>query len=131
MAYTFNRLVKEVSMAGRISEIVSRQREFYLSGKTLDVQFRIDALKKLQKAIKDNIKEIDDALYADLRKSGFETYMTETGMVLDELRFELAHVSRWARPKRVKTPPKAKNNIFPILIIPGSMKETEAKTPSI
>lgn len=104
MAYTFNRLVKEVSMAGRISEIVSRQRKFYLSGKTLDVQFRIDALKKLQKAIKDNIKEIDDALYADLRKSGFETYMTETGMVLDELRFELAHVSRWARPKRVKTP---------------------------
>ncbi len=91
-------------MAGKISEIVSRQREFHLSGRTLDVQFRIDALKNLQKAIRENIKEIDDALYSDLRKSGFETYMTETGMVLDELRFELAHVRRWARPKRVKTP---------------------------
>ncbi len=91
-------------MSGTIGEIVSKQREFYMSGRTLDVEFRIDALKKLQKAIREKEAEINAALYMDLRKSGFETYMTETGMVLDELRFEMAHVRKWARTKRVKTP---------------------------
>ncbi len=91
-------------MACSVGEIVSRQRDFYLSGRTLDVDFRIDALKKLQSAIRDHMDDIDKALYSDLRKSGFETYMTETGMVLDEIGYEISHVRRWARTKRVKTP---------------------------
>ncbi len=91
-------------MANTVSQIVLRQREFYLSGATLDVDFRLDALRRLQKALQENLEEIDRALYSDLRKSAFETYMTETGMVLDELRYQIGHVRSWARTRRVKTP---------------------------
>ena len=32
-------------------EIVDKQRKYFLSGKTLDVSFRLDALKKLRASI--------------------------------------------------------------------------------
>ncbi len=87
-----------------ISRIVKDQRDFYLSGGTLDVEFRINALRRLQQALKAHQKDIDAALEADLRKTPFETYMTETGMVLDEIRHHLKHLRSWARVKRVHTP---------------------------
>ena len=44
------------------------------------------------------------ALEADLGKPSFEGYMTELGLVREELRFHLKHLGRWARPRRVPTP---------------------------
>ena len=64
----------------------------------------MDALKKLQKAIQENEPLINAAMKADLNKCPFETYMTETGMVLDELRFHIKHLPRWMKSKSVKTP---------------------------
>ena len=87
-----------------IDGLVKKQREFFNSGRTLGVEFRLEALKRLQGVIRAHIEDINTALYADLRKSGFETYMTETGMVLDELSYEIRHLKAWTRVRRVKTP---------------------------
>ena len=87
-----------------ITSIVARQRSFFESGATRPLSFRMDALKKLQKAIRENEPLINAALKADLNKSPFETYITETGMVLDELHFHLRHLPRWVRSKPVRTP---------------------------
>lgn len=87
-----------------IASIVARQRSFFESGATRSLAFRMDALKKLQKAIRENEPLINAAMKADLNKSPFETYMTETGMVLDELHFHLKHLPRWVKSKTVKTP---------------------------
>ena len=38
--------------------VLEKQKEYFNSGVTLDVNFRIEMLKKLYKAIKDNEKEI-------------------------------------------------------------------------
>ena len=46
-----------------IDEILQSQKEFFQSGKTLPVSFRVDALKKLRESIKrheDEIAEIDN-----------------------------------------------------------------------
>ncbi|MDF2655833.1 MAG: Aldehyde dehydrogenase [Bacillota bacterium] len=88
----------------KIGSIVTRQREYFESGATRPLSFRLDALKKLQKALKENEDLINEALKADLNKSPFETYMTEIGMVLDEIRFHLAHLPRWIKAKTVRTP---------------------------
>lgn len=88
----------------QIKSIVARQREFFESGATRPVSFRMEALRKLQKAIKDNEALLNEAMKADLNKSPFETYMTETGLVLDEIRFHLKHLPRWAKKRSVKTP---------------------------
>lgn len=87
-----------------IGSIVARQREFFESGATRPVEFRMDALRKLQKALQDNESLIGDAMKADLNKTPFESYMTETGMVLDEIRFHLKHLPKWARTRTVRTP---------------------------
>lgn len=87
-----------------ISGIVVAQREYYRSGATLPVQNRIAALKALYRALQQNEQAIADALAADLGKSGFESYMCETGMALSEISYLLQHVRSFAREKTVATP---------------------------
>ena len=87
-----------------INEIVSRQREFFLSGATLPVEYRIDALKKLRSALIENEQEISDAVKSDLGKSGFESYMCETGLVISEISFILKHIRSYTKEKRVISP---------------------------
>ena len=87
-----------------IPALVSRQREYFLGGATLKPSERKESLLRLQKAILAREKEIAEALHADLRKSPFESYMSETGMVLDELRYIAKHLEKWAKLKRVPTP---------------------------
>lgn len=88
-----------------ISALVERQREYFLSGKTLPVKFRIDMLKKLYAAVKSRENRIAEALYLDLGKSNFEGFMCECGLVLTEISYMIKHTKRFAKPKRVKTPP--------------------------
>lgn len=87
-----------------IKELVEQQRAYFETGKTKNVSWRIGALVTLKKAILKYEKEINQALLEDLKKSGFETYMCETGMVLSELSFMIRHLRGYARPKRVLTP---------------------------
>lgn len=87
-----------------ISEIVQKQKEFFDEGKTKDVSYRIKMLKKLRECIKQEESNINEALKKDLNKSEFETYMTETGMVLAELNNAISHVKNWSKIKKVATP---------------------------
>ena len=87
-----------------IKGIVAAQRAFFASGKTREVSFRRRQLGILRHAVKENEKSIQEALYADLRKSPYEAYMTEIGIVLEDIRFYMKNIRRWARPKRVRTP---------------------------
>lgn len=87
-----------------ISEIVKDQREFFASGKTLDVSFRLRGLKALYAVIKANLPLIHEGLKKDLGKSESESYMCETGLVLSELSYMIKHVKKFAKPQRVKTP---------------------------
>lgn len=88
----------------KIEEIVSKQRAFFETGATREPKYRRDALERLRTALLKREDAIYEALRADLHKPAFETYMTELGMVLDELRFQLRHLTRWAKPQRVRTP---------------------------
>ena len=87
-----------------ITRICAMQRAYFEKGETKNVGFRIAQLKKLQVAIRAQEKLLLDALQADLGKSGFEGYMSEVGMVLEELAYMLRHVRRFARTRAVPTP---------------------------
>ena len=87
-----------------IVEIVEKQRAFFLTGKTLPVRNRIDALSKLEEAIKKNQKKISEALTSDLGKSETEGFMCEIGIVLSEITYMKKHARSFARDKRVSTP---------------------------
>lgn len=88
----------------RINNIIKKQRAFFASGKTLDVNFRINAIKKLKKTILNYEQEINDALKADLGKSNFESYMCEVGLSLSEISYMIKHTRAFSAERRVKTP---------------------------
>ena len=87
-----------------ITTLLQSQRAYYFSGATLPVAARIAALKTLQTRIKAREGEILAALRKDLGKSSFEGYMCEVGMALDEIRYVLKRLKKWAKPQRKKTP---------------------------
>ena len=88
----------------RIHCVVETQRSYFSTGATLPVEFRIDALKKLRAALKAHEADIAAAVQADLGKCATETFMCETGLVISELSYMIAHLRRFAREKTVRTP---------------------------
>lgn len=87
-----------------IETLIKDQRTFYNTHQTKDIAYRKRALKTLRKAIYHYQKQIEEALYQDLRKSSAEAYMSEIGMVLSELTFQLRHLDAFQKPRRRKTP---------------------------
>ncbi len=87
-----------------IKELVSQQRNFYKRHLSKDVGYRKMALRTLRDAIRRHVEDIEQALYLDLHKSPSESYMSEIGMVLSELTFQLRHIDQWSKPKRCHTP---------------------------
>ena len=87
----------------RIREIIQKQRVFFSTHRTKDVYFRLEALKKLQKTVNEYEGKLSQALWDDVRKSPYESYLTEIGWVKKELSYHLQHLKKWVKPKRVKT----------------------------
>lgn len=85
-------------------KIIEEQKKYFASGKTLAYEARKNCLTKLRQEILRQEEAICEALKADLGKSATESYMSEIGMVLDDIRFQLKHLKRNMRNKRVKTP---------------------------
>lgn len=87
-----------------IKKTLQAQRSFFADGKTKELSFRISRLRLLKESIIKHEEEILHALKLDLNKSAFEAYETEVGIVLEELKYTLKHLTKWARPKRKRTP---------------------------
>ncbi len=84
--------------------IFTKQREFFRSGKTVDISFRRDMLKKLYSAIKERESDILAALKTDLGKSDFEAFMCEIGMALSEISYLIKNLRKLSSKRRVPTP---------------------------
>ncbi len=91
-------------MKERIENSVKTLREFYNSGATRPVKFRLEQLKRFKSAILTNQKLIEEALWSDLHKSPEEAYLTEISIVVQEIDNHIKHLKRWARPRRVASP---------------------------
>ena len=87
-----------------IQSLLEKQRNFYKSGATIPIKFRIEQLKKLYATVKKYETEVNDALAADLGKSHYEGFMCESGLVLSEISYMIRHTKRFAKRKTVYTP---------------------------
>ncbi len=81
-----------------IQELVFKQRNFFHTHQTIDVNYRISYLKKLRNAIYTHETKIHDALKKDLGKSETEGFMCEVGMTLSELTYQIKHIKKWSKP---------------------------------
>lgn len=87
-----------------IAEIVQKQKRFFETGDTWNLDFRIQMLRHLQDEIIKRQEDIFIALKKDLGKSFMESYMCEVGLALNELTYMCRNLKRFARKKYVATP---------------------------
>lgn len=90
----------------QIISIRKAQKEFFMSGATLDIKFRKEMLKKFLSAMEKWEKALTDALWTDLHKSYEEAYMTEISIVKGEIKAHIKHLSKWARRRKAVSPLK-------------------------
>src|SRR5215510_11823899 len=82
---------------------LEKMREYFNSGVTKAYDFRKVQLKKLRASILKHEQDLYDSLYADLKKSPEETWVTETGLVISELNAAIKDLHIWMQPQHVET----------------------------
>ena len=82
-----------------IHSLVEAQRAFFREGTTLDVDWRIEQLKKLKNSVRSHAKELESALHKDLGRCDTESFLCDIGPVILEINETIRGLRRWARPE--------------------------------
>lgn len=80
-----------------IKEKIDTVSESFRIGKTRDVEFRKSQLRNLYFCIKDNLKQLQDAIRLDFHRPPIETEMLEIGMVLSEIGMAIDNLDSWVK----------------------------------
>jgi len=88
----------------QVSGLLQRQKVFFETGKTRDLEGRLRALKRFEKAFTARQEDLMQALAEDLGKPEFEAYLSEYLFLLQEVRLIQKSLKRWLRPRRVGSP---------------------------
>jgi len=83
----------------QISQTVGRLRHTFSTGRTRDVQWRKDQLRRLERMMTDNESAIAAALADDLDRKPFEAWLSDTATTAAEARYAAKNVGRWMRRK--------------------------------
>jgi len=83
--------------------VVEKQRKFFNSNKTKDINFRKQQLKLLSQALKSYESKLEKAIYDDFKKSKFDTFTNELALLYLDIKEAIKKVNRWSSIKRVKT----------------------------
>lgn len=86
-----------------LQKILIDQRDFFASGKTLDINFRLENLKKLRSLILSHEDELNDAMYKDFHKPCFEVLGTESRFTVAEIRMMIRNLKKWSGRQKVRT----------------------------
>ncbi|TAE55123.1 MAG: aldehyde dehydrogenase family protein [Nostocales cyanobacterium] len=86
-----------------IKTIINQQRNFFQTGKTKDINFRLEQLKTLKQLVLENKEAVQEALKADLHKPEFESYATEIGAI-KEIDYAIKNLKNWTKPQKAAIP---------------------------
>jgi len=86
-----------------ITEKYNNQKKFFYTHQTKNIEFRLNQLLILKKAIEEYESKIIEALKKDLNKPPVESYAAEIGFTLLELDFMIKNIKSLAKPKKVPT----------------------------
>jgi len=80
-----------------IPQTVARLRRTFASGRTKNVDWRIQQLRQLDKMMVENESAIGAALADDLDRTPFEAWLGDSAVTAAEARYAAKHVKRWSR----------------------------------
>ncbi|MGK9146490.1 aldehyde dehydrogenase family protein [Plantibacter flavus] len=87
-----------------VSAAVTTLRQCFDRGTTKPLAWRLRQLRALKRMLVERGGELEQALAADLGKSGTESQLTEIGLLVGEIDHALKHLRSWVRPRRVSVP---------------------------
>ncbi|BFM40206.1 aldehyde dehydrogenase [Synechocystis sp. LKSZ1] len=83
------------------SSLLHQQRQYFNTGATRPLAFRLEQLKKLKTLIQEYEPQILQALQQDLYKPNFEGYLTEILAATKEIDYAIKHLPQWIKPRSV------------------------------
>lgn len=92
------------SMKEAILSVLEAQRCYFRAGNTLDINHRIDNLKRLKSSLKKWEEPLSGALWSDLHKSYEEAFLTEFSILYSEIELHISKLHSWAAHRSVHTP---------------------------
>ena len=84
--------------------IVASQRQYFLSGATRPMAWRVAQLTALKAMVEENKDELYDALWHDLRRNRYDADLMDVDYSAKEADYALKHLDDWMKPERVHTP---------------------------
>jgi aldehyde dehydrogenase (NAD+) len=90
-------------MSTELVKQLNLMRDYYNAGTTRSYAFRKKQLEVLKQAVQDHEEEIYAALFADLKKSKEECWVTENGFFMAEMTAMLNGLKSWMEPESVTT----------------------------
>jgi len=87
-----------------IEKAFTSKKAYFELGLTKSYEFRITQLKKLKECIKKHEPKIIEALYNDMHKPEMEAYMSEIGVIYEEISYMIKHLKEWMKPQSQRTP---------------------------
>jgi len=106
---------KNIITIQETDEIIRGLRDFADNGQR-SYAFRKKKLELLRKAVLANADAIAEAIGKDLGKHQFETYLSDVGVIAEEISFILKNLKMWMQPEDVSTPmaifPSTKTTLY-------------------
>ncbi|MGL4382259.1 MAG: aldehyde dehydrogenase family protein [Bacilli bacterium] len=86
-----------------IDDIYNQQKQYFDEGQLQSIPYRLTLLNRLLKNIKANEQALYQALYEDLNKSEFESYLTELSIIYQELNYMIKKVTSLSKTRTIKS----------------------------
>ncbi|MBK6539588.1 MAG: aldehyde dehydrogenase [Ignavibacteria bacterium] len=86
-----------------MKNIVEKQRAFFNSNQTKEIEWRIQQLKKFRTVLKENEPLLYQAIYTDFQKSVFDTFANELSLIYSEIDETVQELKKWVKKKKVNT----------------------------
>ena len=83
----------------KVHSAAEAQKEFFASGKTLDISWRIEQLRRLKEAVSSHEAQMVRALNEDLGRHPAEGYLCDIGPVIMEINEAIRGLRKWSRPE--------------------------------
>jgi len=88
---------------GSLTISLEELRRYFDSGATRLYDHRFRSLQQFKQVVLKFENEINRALNTDLKKTPEDGWVTETGLLIQELNHTLKHLKQWMQPERVST----------------------------
>jgi aldehyde dehydrogenase (NAD+) len=82
-----------------MQQYIQQQRDFFNTNVTKSLGFRREQLNILKKVLQDNEDAMAEAIYKDFKKSAFDCYTNELGLLYLDIKEAVKKLKKWSGPK--------------------------------